>query len=127
MPGPETARMRLQKTLVKLSHASAAGANASRRSQAPGRPAATPVPSPAARIPEPEPVAAPEPEGPTPAEMALELIERLDRIEERLADLTRPVRPIPATRELFAEWVRLRKWEEMAFGDFLRLRRSGVV
>lgn len=60
-------------------------------------------------------------------ELGSELVDRLERIEERLADLQRPQRPIPASREIFSEWVRLRRWEEMSFGDFLRLRRSGVV
>ncbi|HZI94496.1 MAG TPA: hypothetical protein VFE84_09645 [Patescibacteria group bacterium] len=64
---------------------------------------------------------------PEDAGLAAELLDRLDRIEQRLGDLQRPVRPIPPSRELFAEWVRLRQWEEMPFGDFLKLRRAGRV
>ena len=60
-------------------------------------------------------------------DLADDLFERLDRIEERLADLNRPTRPVPATREIFGEWVRLRQWEEMPFGEFLKLRRSGLI
>jgi len=60
-------------------------------------------------------------------QLAATILERLDAIEQRLADIQRPVRPIPASREVFGEWVRLRKWEEMPFGDFLKLRRAGSV
>ncbi|HET9482185.1 MAG TPA: hypothetical protein VFP98_10555 [Candidatus Polarisedimenticolia bacterium] len=82
----------------------------------------------------PEPTAAPEASSGSAAP-ALEawaaslagLSDRLERIEERVDDLHRPVRPLPATRDLFCEWVRLRRWEEIPFGDFLRLRRAGLL
>lgn len=56
-----------------------------------------------------------------------EVLERLERIEERLTDLQRPQRAIPASRDLFGEWVRLRTWEELGWGDFLKLRRLGRI
>lgn len=56
-----------------------------------------------------------------------ELMSRLDRLEERLEEMQRPSRPLPATRDVFSEWVRLRRWEEMPFGDFLKLRRAGRI
>src|SRR5262245_7144678 len=39
----------------------------------------------------------------------VELLDRLDNIADRLADQEHPGRPLPATRAIFAEWVRLRK------------------
>ena len=56
-----------------------------------------------------------------------ELMSRLDRLEERREEMQRPSRPLPATRDVFSEWVRLRRWEEMPFGDFLKLRRAGRI
>lgn len=60
-------------------------------------------------------------------EELLELVDRLDSIADRLADLEHPGRPLPATKAIFSEWVRLRKWEEMTFAEFLTLRRAGRV
>ena len=61
-----------------------------------------------------------------PVELA-EMIDRLDGIADRLADMKQPGRPLPATREIFSEWVRLRKWETMPFAEFLSLRRAGRI
>lgn len=61
---------------------------------------------------------------PAAAEAIDNLVTRLDILEARVSLLGRPV---PASREVFAEWVRLRRHEEMSFGDYLRLRRSGLV
>ncbi len=55
-----------------------------------------------------------------------ELLDRLDRLEGMLEHLS-PHRPLPATRDVFLEWVRLRRWEEMPFGEFLTLRRAGKI
>jgi hypothetical protein len=55
-----------------------------------------------------------------------ELLERLDRLEGMLEHLS-PHRPVPATRDVFMEWVRVRRWEEMPFGEFLTLRRAGKI
>ncbi|HKY33083.1 MAG TPA: hypothetical protein VJV23_11140 [Candidatus Polarisedimenticolia bacterium] len=75
--------------------------------------------------------AAPSPEPAAPLLIELpeldELLDRLERIEEKLSDMQRPVRPVPAARDVFEEWVRLRRWEEMPFGDFLKLRRAGRI
>jgi hypothetical protein len=52
---------------------------------------------------------------------------RLDRIEERLADLRNPLRCATPAREIFREWIRNGHWEEVRFGDYLRMRRAGLL
>jgi hypothetical protein len=113
----------MQEALARLSRGSRADA---RRGRVAARPAVA--------APRPPSVAAPEPppEGALPAGPALpfelgDLMERLDRITDRLSELQPPARALPATREIFSEWVRLRRWEEMSFADFLNLRRAGRV
>jgi len=54
-------------------------------------------------------------------------VERLKGIEERLAALQSLPRPAAASAELFAEWVRMRHWQEIPFGEFLKLRRAGRI
>jgi hypothetical protein len=61
-----------------------------------------------------------------PAEL-VDLIDRLDRIADRLSVAQAPARVIPASHEIFSEWVRLRQWEEIPFSDFLKLRRGGRI
>ena len=142
MPGAGTVRDRLQQTLLRASRG--ARAKPVRRTSsrwdriAPGEGAVQAGPAAPSVSPAPSPAAPPAPSlmpGPAPmpvderedASLFGELLDRLDRIEERLADLQRPARPIPPSRELFEEWVRLRQWEEVPFGDFLKLRRSGLI
>jgi len=52
---------------------------------------------------------------------------RLDRIEARLEGLRNPLRSGTPAREIFLEWIRNGRWEEVRFGDFLRLRRAGLL
>ena len=116
------ARERLQRALLRLPRSVS-------RSEGRSRNKAEPVPVAAA-----VPAAAPtrEEAGPPgtgegqalPVEL-LDLVDRLDNIADRLADLEHPGRPLPAARAIYAEWVRLRKWEEIPFADFLTLRRAG--
>jgi len=54
-------------------------------------------------------------------------VERLKGIEERLAALQSLPGPAAASAELFAEWVRMRHWQEIPFGEFLKLRRAGRI
>jgi hypothetical protein len=127
-------RERLERALVRLSLAGA-GARAAQPPRGRRRPAkaeqpATPATAQvAAPAPEPAPPADSEP----PESLLIELpqlddlVERLDRLESKLDDLQRPPRPLPATRDVFSEWVRLRRWEEMPFGEFLKLRRAGRI
>jgi len=119
-------RDRLQAALVALSRRSRPRARAAAgRTQPPVErrttlPAAPLQPAPAASRPEPQ----------APVSISVDLsglIERLERIEERISDLQRAPRPRPATGDLFAEWVRLRRWEEIPFADFLKLRRAGAI
>jgi hypothetical protein len=145
VPGAETVRDRLEKALLRASRGTRTrpGRRSSSRwnriatgegavQAGPALPSAPPLPpsshsaAQTGGAPDDEPLNA---ELPTelPTELMGELLERLDRIEQRLGDLHRPVRPIPPSRELFAEWVRLRHWEEIPFGDFLKLRRAGLV
>lgn len=65
------------------------------------------------------------PAAPAGPQMVEALLQRLDRIEERLAGLQGAARPDPASRDAFLEWVRLAKWQEIPFVDFLSLRRAG--
>ncbi len=53
-----------------------------------------------------------------------DLAARLERIEAQLSALARPV---DASRESFEEWVRLGYWAYLRFGEFLRLRRAGMI
>ena len=114
---------RLQRALIRLSRAPRPGR--------PGRRGAGPQPD--AKIvliaapTEVDSVAGGSGDGPALPVELLELVDRLDNIADRLADLEQPGRPLPATRELFGEWVRLRKWEEIPFLEFLTLRRAGRV
>ena len=55
------------------------------------------------------------------------IVERLKVIEERLAAIQGLPRPAAASAELFAEWVRMRHWQEIPFGEFLKLRRAGRI
>ena len=55
------------------------------------------------------------------------VVERLSSIEERLAAIQGAPRPQSATPELFAEWVRMRLWQEIPFAEFLKLRRAGRI
>jgi hypothetical protein len=57
----------------------------------------------------------------------VELVDRLDRIADRLSESQAPARLVPASHEIFSEWVRLRQWEEIPFSDFLKLRRAGRI
>lgn len=50
---------------------------------------------------------------------------RLDRIERTLEEIKNPLRPTTSTRDLFREWIRDGHWENVRFGDYVRLRRSG--
>ncbi|MGH9870264.1 MAG: hypothetical protein ACREAA_19160 [Candidatus Polarisedimenticolia bacterium] len=140
-------RQRLERTLVLLS--SQAVARARREAPPRGRaarrpPIHLPKPEQPARPAEPQrqtapPVEALPAEAPAPgqpqAEPTLlelelpeldELVDRLDRLEQKLDHLA-PNRPLPATRDAFGEWVRLRRWEEMPFSEFLTLRRAGRI
>jgi len=58
-----------------------------------------------------------------PPALPAELMTRLARLEAMVAALDRQA---PATAELFAEWVRLRRLEEVSFAEFLRRRRNGL-
>ncbi|MFQ5700557.1 MAG: hypothetical protein ACE5HU_01785 [Acidobacteriota bacterium] len=63
---------------------------------------------------------------PEPSAAVLEeLLARLGAIETKLSQLSEWKAASPATREAFSEWVRLRRWEEMPFAEFLKLRRAG--
>jgi len=126
-------RDRLQAALTKLSRRARARARDGEARG--GRHAGVPAPPPVAPAPplvraEPRPEASRGRDPVPPVRIAIdlsELVDRLERIEEKISDLQRVPRPRPATGELFAEWVRLRRWEEIPFGDFLRLRRAGVL
>lgn len=55
-----------------------------------------------------------------------ELLRRLTGIEARLSQVTEDrEQSSRASRELYSEWIRLRRWEEMPFAEFLKLRRAG--
>jgi len=137
-------RQRLERTLVLLSRQAMARARhdkpprgrAARRPE-PEQPLSQP-PAPAPAPPEQlgaEPSVAASPSGqatlePSVLELELpeldELLDRLDRLEQKL-DRLAPNRPLPATKDVFSEWVRLRRWEEIPFGEFLTLRRAGRI
>lgn len=125
---PGSGKERLQGALVRI-HRSAPG-QPTRRRRAPG-PEAVTAPGAVQRDPAVSGAAAAgavsDDTGGSPSLPAelVELVDRLDNIADRLADLEHPGRPLPATRALFAEWVRLRKWEEIPFSEFLTLRRAG--
>lgn len=103
--------------------------------------AATPQAEPEAAPPQAEPEAAAEPEAVAhraeadasaapqapPADGLAAIVERLKGIEQRLAAIQGLPGPAAASAELFAEWVRMRHWQEIPFGEFLKLRRAGRV
>jgi len=137
MPVPSQGRVRLERALINVHRAGRARGAEGRRhavpdSQEPGAersaPAAgappAPPPAPAASAPE-APVQPPAPE----TNGLAEVVERLRKIEERLASLqgVSPAAQQPATPGLFAEWVRLRQWQEIPFAEFLKLRRAGRI
>ena len=141
MPAPTQGRVRLERALISVHRAGRARGPEGRRHvvQASPRPSAersAPAGSapPRGEVREPEvPEAprqeitqAPVQEAPA-AEGLAEIIGRLRSIEERLAALQIPPRPAPASPELFAEWVRMRHWQEIPFGEFLKLRRAGRI
>ena len=119
-----SARERLQRTLLRLPHSGSRSAGRGRHEPGPASVAAA-VPEAAPTREEAGSVGASEGQA-VPGEL-LDLVDRLDTIADRLADLEHPGRPLPATRAIFAEWVRLRKWEEFPFSDFLTLRRAGRI
>ena len=118
----DSGRERLERALIRLDRPRRAG-----RQARPARPV-PPVPILPLAAPGIEDSAVGEPPAAQglPVEL-LELVDRLDNIADRLADMEQPGRPLPATREIFGEWVRLRKWEEIPFAEFLTLRRAGRV
>lgn len=119
-----SARERLQRALLRLPRSASQPAVRSRQT-AERRPVDPVVPEAAPTREEAGPGGAGG-EQALPVEL-LDLVDRLDNIADRLADLEHPGRPLPATRAIFAEWVRLRKWEEIPFSDFLTLRRAGRI
>ncbi len=82
--------------------------------------------APQAPAPRTEPDVAPAAQIP-PANGLAEIVERLKMIEERLAALQGLPHPTAATPALFAEWVRMRHWQEIPFAEFLKLRRAGRI
>jgi len=82
---------------------------------------------PDAEPPAPEPAEAPRAAAPPDSNGLAEIVERLKKIEERLASLQQHERPAAATPGLFAEWVRMRHWQEIPFAEFLKLRRAGRI
>ena len=119
-----SARERLQQTLLRLPHSGSRSAGRSRHEPGPASVAAA-VP---AAAPSTGDTGREDPcEGQALPVELLDLVDRLDTIADRLADLEHPGRPLPATRAIFAEWVRLRKWEEFPFSEFLTLRRAGRI
>ena len=139
-------RQRLERTLVLLSRQgiARAGRNAPPRGRAVRRPPKRMLePEQPSSRPEPQlPPAAPAPEAaaaqaappavaePTLLELELpeldDLVDRLDRLEQKVDAFT-PSQLLPATKDAFAEWVRLRRWQEIPFKDFLTLRRAGRI
>ncbi len=119
MPAPPGSRARLERALIEVHRAGRARGPGGRRHAVPA--------DTRRRVAERTPVTEPAPPPPPEDGRLLELVERLHRIEERLAALQRPPRPVPATREVFAEWVRTRRWEEIPFSEFLKLRRAGRI
>lgn len=101
------------------------------RAEAAGAPlaepeAAAPQAEPEAAAPPAEADAPAAPQAPAADGLAA-IVERLKGIEERLAALQSLPRPAAASAELFAEWVRMRHWQEIPFGEFLKLRRAGRI
>jgi hypothetical protein len=151
MPAPTQGRVRLERALIRVHRAGGARGPEGRRHTVPASPgpvtersataASAPEVVPAPRA-EPEaaaPRAEPEaaetpaeadapaaPQAP-PADGLVAIVERLRGIEERLAALQSLPRPAAASAELFAEWVRMRHWQEIPFGEFLKLRRAGRI
>ena len=101
------------------------------RAEAAGAPlaepeAAAPQAEPEAAAPPAEADAPAAPQAPAADGLAA-IVERLKGIEERLAALQSLPGPAAASAELFAEWVRMRHWQEIPFGEFLKLRRAGRI
>lgn len=152
MPAPTQGRARLERALISAHRAGRARRPEGRRHVVPatsGAPDPSGIPASEAGAewsaaagsalptdPGPEPDApVPEPAEPPQARTAAvpdanglaEIVERLKKIEERLATLQEHARPAAATPGLFAEWVRMRHWQEIPFAEFLKLRRAGRI
>lgn len=119
MPAPPGGRARLERALIAVHRAGRARGPGGRRHAVPEEDSPTVAERTTPAVPAPPP--------PMVDRRLLELVERLHRIEERLAALQKPPRPAPATRETFADWVRTRRWQEIPFAEFLRLRRAGRI
>lgn len=147
MPAPTQGRERLERALINVHRAGRARRPEGRRHVAPassGTPASPGAPdfygtpdsgsdaewsapagsAPPVDVPEAE---APQAAAPPDANGLAEIVERLKKIEERLAWLQDYTRPTAATPGLFAEWVRTRQWQEIPFAEFLKLRRAGRI
>ena len=156
MPAPTQGRVRLERALIRVHRAGGARGADGRRHTVPAPPGpgaersatAGSMPQGAPEV-APAPLAAPEAAAPPqveaeaaatpdeadapaapqapPMDGLAAIVERLKVIEERLAAIHGLPRPAAASAELFAEWVRMRHWQEIPFGEFLKLRRAGRI